>query len=441
MRMEFIARVGRVVGVTVAAAVVAACGGGETAGIDACDVSSQKTWLRTYMADRYYWSGASPDPEPAGYASVQAYFDALRYPGDALTPGDRWSYLSDSAAFNQFFSEGRTLGYGIFVNGLEGVLPLKLRYIEPASPAAVAGLKRGDTIVSVNGRSAADLMAAHDFSAFSPAREGDTLVMVLADGAGTRTVTLTAATHDLTPVSVASVLTLPSGTRAGYLVLKDFITQAEGPLAAAFAQFRAAGATELIIDLRYNGGGRVSTSNVLASLVAGASRSGEVFTRLRFNAKHRASDTVYRLDGAPGPAFSRVVVLTGPRTCSASELVVNGLKPYANVVTIGGATCGKPFGFNPTESCATTFSAVNFESFNGLDQGRYYAGIGATCDVSDDFSRELGDPAEKLTAAASSYLQTGVCPVVSTDRAHPQSASRRAPLRAEPGEWRGMWAD
>jgi len=185
----------------------------------------------------------------------------------------------------------------------------------------------------------------------------------------------------------------------------------------------------------------VSTSNLLASLVAGASRGGEVFTRLHFNARHRASDTVYRLDGAPGPAFSRVVVLTGPRTCSASELVVNGLKPYANVVTIGGATCGKPFGFNPTESCATTFSAVNFESFNGLDQGRYYAGIGASCNVSDDFSRELGDPAEKLTAVASSYLQTGVCPVVSADRVQPQSVGRRAPLRAEPGEWRGMWAD
>ncbi len=158
-----------------------------------------------------------------------------------------------------------------------------------------------------------------------------------------------------------------------------------------------------------------------------------MFAQLGYNAKHTGSNSQFTLAAAPGPAFARVVVLTGSRTCSASELIVNGLKPFASVVTIGGTTCGKPFGFNPTASCGNTFSAVNFESFNALGQGRYYNGIAPTCAVADDFSGELGDPAEKLIAAAASFLQTGTCP-----------AGAAAPMRSsgrEPGERRGMWAN
>ena len=305
------------------------------------------------------------------------------------------------------------------------------------------GLVRGDQIVSLNGRSAADLIAANDFSVLTPAKEGDTLAVQLTNGIVTRTVTLTAATYTLTPVPVSRLFTLANGSKAGYLVLKDFITQAEAPLAAAFDAFRAAGATEVILDLRYNGGGRVSTSTILASLVAGSVHDGKVFTRLNFSAKKAASKTSYTL-AATATGFARVVVLTGERTCSASELVVNGLKPYVQVVTVGAQSCGKPFGFNPASSCSSTFSAVNFESLNALGEGRYYDGIAATCAVADDFSGALGDPAEKLTAAAANYLQSGACPPVGTATARERAASlarrSRMPVQ-EPGEHQGMWAD
>ena len=428
------------------AALMVSCGGGGSTGASgssSCDVASQNDWLRGHMNDRYFWSGVAPNPEPAGYATVQSYFDALLYGGDAIVPGDRWSYIEDSVRYNQFFGEGRTLGYGVFVNGLEASLPLKLRYVEPLSPAAAAGLKRGDTILSINGRSDADIVASGDFTLLTPGQAGEVLSLEIDGGSGARTIQMTAATYELVPVPVATVLTLSNGTQAGYLVLKDFITQAEAPLAQAFAQFRAAGATELILDLRYNGGGRVSTANVLASLVAGASQQGRVFTRLSYNARQQGSNRDFQFTSQPGPAFGRVIVLTGPRTCSASELLVNGLRPYVNVVTIGATTCGKPFGFNPVESCGSTFNAVNFEALNALGEGRYYNGIGASCGASDDFRGELGDPAEKLTAAAGGYLQTGVCPAVSASREQQPAASsrRRAAQQAEPGERRGMRAD
>lgn len=214
-------------------AAVSSCGGGGGSGgtpvpppSASCSTDAQKDWLRSYMLDWYLWSGASPNPAPTSYASLASYFAALLYPGDSASgvPADKWSYISDAASYTQFFTEGKTLGYGLFVNGLELQLPLKARFIEAQSPAAIQGLVRGDEIVTVNGRAAADLMAANDFSALNPAREGDTLLLEVRNNSGTRTVTLTAAIYSLTPVPVTQVLTLPNANKVGYLVLKDFIT-------------------------------------------------------------------------------------------------------------------------------------------------------------------------------------------------------------------------
>ena len=210
----------------------------------------------------------------------------------------------------------------------------------------------------------------------------------------------------------------------------------------------------MILDLRYNGGGRISTATVLASLVAGSAYNQNVFTNLVFNTKQSSQNTSYRL-ASQATGFDRVVVITGARTCSASELVVNGLTPYVQVVTVGGQTCGKPFGFVPQTNCGSTFSAVNFESFNASGQGHYYNGIAATCPANDNFTGQLGEPTEVLTTVATSYLQNNACPVVA---ARTVTMSARGGLVAastsvvsagpmpsavttEPGERRGMWAD
>lgn len=443
------------VGCAMSLLVLSGCGGGGGASVTpvtppsvTCSTDAQKDWLRSYMLDWYLWSGTSPNPAPQDYVSLPSYFSALLYPGDNVVPADKWSNISDAASYTQFFTDGQTLGYGLSVNGIELKLPLKARYIEAQSPAAGQGLVRGDEILKVNGRTAAELIAANDFSALSPANAGDTLTLEISHNGGPpQTVILTAAVFTLTPVPVSQVLTLPNASKVGYLVLKDFITQAEAPLATAFNEFRVAGARDVILDLRYNGGGRISTANVLASLVAGSAYNQNVFTNLIFNTKQSAQNTSYRLSSQTA-GFDRVVVLTGARTCSASELVVNGLKPYVQVVTLGGQTCGKPFGFVPQTNCNSTFSAVNFESFNASGQGRYYNGIAATCSATDDFNGQLGDPSEILTAAASSYLQTGICPAVATSvttlssRTSVLSAAiRRDQVTHEPGERRGMWAD
>jgi len=427
-----------------------ACGDGDGAGappgggFDACGVSAQKDWLRSYMLDQYLWTGASPNPEPTGFELLQSYFSALLSTGVGAVPADRWSYITESASYNQYFEEGRTLGYGVAVNGLEQRLPLKLRYVEPQSAAAAQGLARGDVILSINGRPSAELLASLEFSALNASRTGEQVTLQIAGSAGARNVTLTAASYPLTPVPVSRVLSLVGDSKAGYLLLKDFVTQAEAPLVDAFDAFRAAGASELILDLRYNGGGLISVAKLLASLVAGSAHDGKVFTRLNFNAKQSARNSSYKIAAAVS-GFTRVVVLTGSRTCSASELIVNGLRPYVEVVTLGGQTCGKPVGFVPVESCGSTVSAVNFEALNVRGEGGYYDGIAPTCALTEDFDKSFGDPTEILTSAALQYLQTGSCtePAVGSSGAAKAAAlwrrTRSAP--AEPGEWRGMRAD
>lgn len=407
---------------------------------DSCAMPEQKKALRDYMQTAYLWSDLAPLPMPEAYGNLEQYFPALLFAGSATVPADRWSYLSDSAQYNQFFQDGQTTGYGIFVNGLEGQLPLRIRYVEPHSPAAQAGLQRGDAIASINGVSAATLLATGSFAALSPSSEGESVLLTIENASGVRTVAIAAATYALQPVAAHGIFTARDGRKVGYVSLKDFISQAEAPLEEAIGQMRAAAATDIIVDLRYNGGGRISTANMLASLIAGSVHDGKVFVRLQHNVKVRFLDTEYTL-AANTPGFSRVVILTGARTCSASELLANGLMPYLEVVTLGSQTCGKPFGFRPVESCGKTISAVNFESFNAKGDGRYYQGMSPACSVKDDFVGPLGVPQETLTAAALERLDTGLCPSAGpASRVNMQIQGIR-PAVVEPGEFRGMRAD
>ena len=192
-----------------------------------------------------------------------------------------------------------------------------------------------------------------------------------------------------------------------------------------------------------------STDRLGAEIASRPVHFGEVFATLRYNAAHQDSNRNFTFSSAPAPAFARVLVLTGSRSCSATELLINGLAPYAQVVTIGGTSCGKPYGFSPVASCENTFSVVNFRAVNGRGEADYDAGITPDCAQVDDFERALGDPAETLTAAALGYLRGGSCPVAASARAGALPSSARAGAMTarppssfvEPGDRRGMSAD
>jgi hypothetical protein len=322
-----------------------------------------------------------------------------------------------------------------------------MRYIEPSSPAAVAGVERGDRVVSLNGVSAFDIINNNDFSVLTPNAPGDRLTLVLRNAAGTaRTVVLAAAVFGLTPVQNAQILQTPNGRSIGYVTVKDMISQAGTSLASAFTTFRANSVLELVLDLRYNGGGLVSVGGDVASYAAGSGGSDQYFARLFYNDKRSDNNQDFRFTNPNSwTGFSKVYVLVGPRTCSASEQVINGLRGVGvNVVAIGDTTCGKPVGFLPQgNSCGTTYSVVNFESVNARSEGRYFDGFQATCAVAEDFSRPIGSTTDPLLIAAAHHMDNGACPAGTALREQPQS--RRASPRsrytgADGGERTGMAA-
>lgn len=452
---------------------LAACGGGDDNGGPppplSCSVPDQQFWLRSYFDDTYLWYQLSPKPAPGGFSTLASYFDALIYRGGDLIPGsatarwpeDTWSGFQSTESFNRFFGPGRTLGFGVAVNGLEasdlGATRLFVRYVEPQSPAkrtgAIAGgLQRGDEILAVNGVAVAPLIAANngkgDYSALTANNIGDPLRLEVRRGtASVVTLTLNAAEFDLTPVQSGRVVLSPVNLRPmGYVFVKDMISQVEPSLRTVIDGFRADRIQELVLDLRYNGGGRVDVGGAVASYAAGAPSSGQTYARLLYNDKQSGNnqDFLFTNPGAWN-GFSRVYVLSGPRTCSASEQVINGLRGVGvNVVAIGDTTCGKPVGFLPQDDgCGTTYSVVNFEGVNARNQGRYFDGLAPTpgCTVAEDFSLPIGDLSDPLLMAAAHHVDNGSCPTALARQA-PQSR-RLAPARdrysgADGGERTGM---
>ena len=397
---------------TIAIAIAAASGyPGEPS---SCTLAGQKLWLDDYMADQYFWAANRAVPNSAA-DTPGAYFQSQLF-----TPTDRYSYSQSAAQFNQFFVEGTRTGYGYSLAYSDSTqTKLQLRLVEPLSPAAAAGLKRGDTVLAIDGFSPTNIVSG-SLTTVSTSGVPRTFTVDNLAG-GTRLVTVVSRTFLLSPVLADGVLTSASGAKVGYLAYQEFTTNSLAAVGAAFDRFRAAGVTELIVDLRYNGGGSVTAARALASLIGGTPLSGRVFAALRYNAKNAASDFDYPFVGSaaslptlPLEGLARVMFITSANTASASELVVNSLLPFKQVVTVGAATFGKPYGFLPRSACDVVYNAVNFETFNAAGAGRYNSGLPATCSVPDDLSKALGDPAEGRTAAALGYIQSNACPAVAS---------------------------
>ena len=298
-------------------------------------VDAQKSWLGQYMRGAYYWTDNMPSADPAQYASVADYFEALRW-----VPTDHYSFTLSEQEYQALFQSGQEIGYGIdwkndpaYANSASDPGPIRVAYVDANSPAAAAGVMRGDTLVTVNGATAST-QAVIDL--LYPTQTGTPITLELrATGASTSyTVSLTATTVTHDAVFATQTLTAANGRKVGYLVLNQFLAPntTMPALRSALHNFQQAGINDLVLDLRYNGGGYVSMANELSAMIAGNRVStGNTFVRYYFNAKNSASnysDAFVGVGSDTQLSLPRVLVLTGNRTASASELVINALKPY-----------------------------------------------------------------------------------------------------------------
>jgi hypothetical protein len=430
-------------------------------------LADEKQWVRSWIDQLYLWYREVPIVDPAAYATPQEYFAVLKTP--ATTPSgrdkDRFHFFAPTEAVQAQLESGVEVGYGIRWDVVASTPPREVRvaYVEPGLPAANAGasLRRGAVVLRVDG---VDLVDGSDVSALNaglfPASPGETHTLDVRDfGSETsRPVTLTSAEVTTDPVQK---MLLAGGI--GYVQFNDHVATAEAQLISAIEELAAARSTDLVLDIRYNGGGFLDIASEVAFMIAGPDvTAGKTFERIVFNDRYPNLDPVTgNLVSIPfhqiSPGFSalagralphldlpRVFVITGAGTCSASESIINGLQGAGlEVIQVGGTTCGKPYGFYPQDNCGTTYFAIQFQGLNAEGFGAYDDGFtpGGTgdasppgCLVPDDYAHELGDPAEGRLAAALAYAASGTCPQATIARALTRSAPSSVLPSAVPGD-------
>ncbi|GAB3887173.1 S41 family peptidase [Spirosoma agri] len=387
-------------------------------------------WMLDNMRQLYYWNDKIP-ANPDTTLAPSDFFDSILYKFDATArpDGDRFSWTEEYATDLTASLSGQTK-----TTGMEFTLYLRssgstdviaqVLYVLPNSPAAQAGLKRGDIISKVNGQT----LTTTNYSSllFSDAT---TYTFGLAQVSSQAVVdtdvskTVTTAVYQENPVFLDSVYTI-GGKTVGYLVYNQFVPAPNGSKAteyddqvdAIFSKFKAKGVNELVLDLRYNPGGYTSSSANLASLIGKGVDASKLYFREEWNStitpylqQEYGSDFFLQKFSTKsqniGANLSRVFVLTTDMTASASELIINGLRPYMTVTTIGTTTYGKNVGSitvtDDTGKIKWGMQPIVFKSFNNLGQSDYATGFKPSVEVEEPITLyPLGDTRDALLGAA-----------------------------------------
>ena len=412
-------------------------------------IDTEKRWVRAHMDETYLFYKDVPVVDaarftPAAYEgsvfnTLRAYFSALLTPKVTASGNDvdQFSFAAPTQTrVNQ--QAGISSGYGISFARIDNpnataTLVIRVLRVEPNSPGDLAGVERGDTVKSIDGVDINDPTEAGQIklnAGLNPNIAAKTTTFGLqADGSDVieEVVVVSSTNISTSPVEIAKTLRV-GDKKVGYLALNSFsAVKAQTQLINAIKQFKSDGINDLVLDLRYNGGGIVLLANQLSYMIGDAKLKDKIFEQSICNDKkpfdvckqpNQFIDTTIGDDvnnvkpdlDIPQLGLKRVFVLTTGSTCSASESVINGLSPYLQVVRIGGTTCGKPFGFIVKDNCGTSYAALQIKVANANGFAEYEDGFAPTCRVADDLSKERGDPAELMLAGAVNYIKTGSCP-------------------------------
>jgi carboxyl-terminal processing protease len=414
---------------------------------------SENNWLRSWTNELYLWYREVPDQDP-GLFSTSAYFDALKTSATTASGAakDKFHFTYSTAAWIALSQSGVQAGYGAQWVLISATPPREVvvAYTDPGSPAEMnpVNLARGAEVLAVDN---VDLINSNDQASIDtlnaglfPTAAGQLHSFLIRDVGQTVTRTVSMTSANVTSIPVQNVTTIASGSETvGYMLFNDHIATAEGQLITAVNILKAANINDLVLDIRYNGGGYLDIASEVAYMIAGSAKTaGQTFELLQFNDKNPSTDPVTGAPITPTPFHStaqgfsgptqgtalptlnlpRVFVLTSGGTCSASESIINSLRGIGvDVIQIGSTTCGKPYGFYPQDNCGTTYFSIEFRGVNAMGFGDYTdgfspantaVGAGVTipgCSVADDFTHALGDPNEGRLAAALNYLSNPVC--------------------------------
>ena len=397
--------------------------------------SEVNDWVLSNMQKYYFWNDKLPT-NPDKSLAPDKFFLSLLYDRNntANADRDRFSWIQESATELKASLSGQTkttgIEYKLFYrdNTQTGVIASVI-YVSPGSPAAKAGIKRGDIISSVNGQALTGTNYTELLS-----RSGDTYTYGFASLAANGALTDSNVTRQVTavvfqenPILLDTTYTM-GGKTIGYLVYNQFIPgvyKADGSpdktydlrLDNIFSKFQQQGVNEFILDLRYNRGGYVSSATNLASLIGKNTDASKVFYNQVWNSVVKAeNDKKYgpgwntqsfvTKPANIGSRLSRVFVLTTGSTASASELIINGLRPFMTVTTIGTTTVGKNVGSitlsDETGRIKWGIQPITFKSANAQGFTDYAGGFTPTVKVTEPNygMKAFGDVTEAMLSEA-----------------------------------------
>lgn len=389
--------------------------------------------LYSIMKEFYLWydmpeATSITESNKGDYKDPYELLEAMRY--KAL---DRWSIVSDYDALEAIY-QGTFAGHG-FRAGVDYSGLARIVMIYKNSPLYANGVRRGWIIKKINNTDPAPLLISEDPAAFSnligPSQAGVTNIFQFQKPDGTEvTISSAKSTFTINTVLTCDTLNLSSGV-TGHLVLEAFIDPTRDELTSAFEYYWLRNIKDIILDLRYNSGGYLGTAGYLASYIGGPACYGKVFEKLQYNDKQQKYNYNFNFETVGNTrGFSRVVIITSRGTASASEALINGLKPFVNVVTIGDTTDGKPVGtfFWPIYNKYIAAPCM-FKISNAENQGDYYDGFFPDKVVPDDITHDFSDREEFCLKEAIYYLETGS---VSTKGGQ---LFKRNPVFSEKPEW------
>ncbi|WP_174278641.1 S41 family peptidase [Sphingomonas bacterium] len=446
-------------GLVALAATLSGCGGGgggtaatstattttaTTAGGTSCSLADRQAWALAQLQEWYLFPETLPtNVNPASYTTVSDYIDALTANARAQGRDRYFSYLTSIASEDAYYNSGASAGFGVRLSTDAVNRRVYIAEAFEGAPALAAGIDRGAEIVAI-GTTAADLRTVSAIiaaegtagvtTALGPNTAGTTRLLRISDAAGTRDVSVAKADYSLTPVSsrYGAKIIADNGRQVGYLNLRTFITTADPALRQAFASFRAAGVTNVVIDLRYNGGGLVSIAELIGDLLGAARSTSDVVDYTVFRPEKASNNTTrYFQPTAQSIAPMKLAFIGTGGTASASELTINAQIPYLhpNAALIGTNTYGKPVGQIALDraACDDRFRIIAFATQNSARTSGYFTGLAsvveASCQAGDDLTHPLGDPAEASTRAALDFIAGKSCTRIADASVGTQSAT------------------
>ena len=376
--------------------------------------------LYELMQYAYLWNNAMPTIKLSDYDGPKELLQAVKY-----KPKDVYSFVMSWTDFRTIM-EGTVQGIHGITLSLDTADAVRVVNLYNKSDLWPKGVRRGWIVKKVNGTDLAPIFINarnnNDWAAYNtlmgPNTVGLTNTFLFQKPDGTEvTYSSTKSSFTANSVTAYDVIDLSSG-KTGYLCFDAFIDPAEGELNEAFAFFKANNVTDLIIDLRYNGGGDLDRAQQLASLVMGAADTTKICYKLKYNNTVSADwNQTYKFTKTESPlGVDRVVFITTRSTASASEVVISSLMPYISVSLVGDTTYGKPVGMNiwgypfpttrtPEPDYEYAFGPITFEFVNASDWGGFYDGIIPDVMANDDITRDFGDPEELSVKAAIAILE------------------------------------